>query len=78
MRDYGLKITRSTRGQHGAGLFRRRGYYLKTDCNRKVHLTYRYFPTVRFRLYKEEEKIFLLCQDLFIKGGRDYRLLYNV
>ena len=70
LRDYGLKMARSLRGQHGRGFFRRRGYYLKTDQNRKLHLTYRYFPTMRFRLFHQKGgRVFLLCQDLHITGG---------
>jgi len=69
LRDYGLKMARSPRGQHTRGFFQRRGSYLKTDENRKIHLTYRYFPTMRFRLFKQGEKIFLLCQDLYLTGG---------
>lgn len=63
-------MARSLRGQHGRGFFRRRGYYLKSDQNRKLHLTYRYFPTVRFRLFHQKGgRVFLLCQDLHITGG---------
>lgn len=69
LRDYGLKTTRSVRGQIHTGFFRRRGYYLKTDENRKVHLSYRYFPTIRFRLYRQCERVFLLCQDIFMNAG---------
>ena len=69
LRDFGLKLTRSARAHNGVGNFQRRGYYMKTDENRKVFLTYRYFPTVRFRLYTQGGRTFLLCQDLFIKGG---------
>lgn len=70
LRNYGLKMARSLRGQHGRGFFRRRGYYLKSDQNRKLHLTYRYFPTVRFRLFHQKGgRVFLLCQDLHITGG---------
>ena len=71
IRDFGLKTARSPRGQHNGEFFRRRGYYLKTMENRKVHITYRYFPTIRFRLYKNHRdgRNFLLCQDIFLSSG---------
>ena len=69
LKDFGLKQTRNVRRQQGAAFFRRRGYYIKTDENRKVHITYRYFPTVRFRLYKQRENAFILCHDIFINAG---------
>jgi len=71
VRDFGLKTARSPRGQHNGEFFRRRGYYLKTMDNRKVHITYRYFPTIRFRLFKnhQDNRNFLLCQDIFLSSG---------
>jgi len=71
IRDFGLKTTRSPRGQHNGEFFRRRGYYLKTLENRKVHITYRYFPTIRFRLFRDsqDQRDFLLCQDVFLSSG---------
>ena len=71
IREFGLKTTRSPRGQHNGEFFRRRGYYLKTLENRKVHITYRYFPTIRFRLFRDsqENRNFLLCQDVFLSSG---------
>ena len=71
VRDFGLKTARSPRGQHNGEFFRRRGYYLKTMDNRKVHITYRYFPTIRFRLFKNhrDNRDFLLCQDIFLSSG---------
>jgi len=69
LRTYGLRLARTVRGQHNIGFFNRRGYYLKTDLNRKIHLSYRYFPALRFRLYSQQERVFLLCQDLVINMG---------
>lgn len=71
VRDFGLKTARSPRGQHNGEFFRRRGYYLKTLENRKVHITYRYFPTIRFRLFKNhvDGRDYLLCQDIFLSLG---------
>ena len=80
LRSYGLKLARTVRGQHNIGFFNRRGYYLKTDLNRKIHLSYRYFPTLRFRLYGQQDKIFLLCKDLVINTGvtSDCYTMYEV
>lgn len=70
LRTYGLKMTRTVRGQYNnVGFLNRRGYYLKTDLNRKIHLSYRYFPSIRFRLFRQHEKIYLLCQDLLLTTG---------
>uniref|UniRef100_A0A7M6DQQ2 F-box domain-containing protein n=1 Tax=Clytia hemisphaerica TaxID=252671 RepID=A0A7M6DQQ2_9CNID len=71
IRHFGLKTARSPRGQHNGEFFRRRGYYLKTLENRKVHITYRYFPTIRFRLYRNhvENRDFIVCQDIFLSSG---------
>lgn len=69
LKDYGLKQTRNCRRPQGTAFFRRRGYYIKTDENQKVHITYRYFPTVRFRLFKQRKHAFLLCHDIFVSGG---------